>query len=171
MRKKSSGNHTPMITGKRMTTMQKNATSTKFRPWMLFPWFAVKIANTTKMKKSEWCTALIRLVVGLEKIGFALTENERRAKMNDNTNYGCAVNACDPAPCGGMKQTVMILSDEVRKARELIFEIQKELFGDKPQNPVQPHDIMCAQDALDECKSIAEQNLEILNDILRGING
>ena len=91
--------------------------------------------------------------------------------MNDNTNYGCAVNACVPAPCGGMKQTVMILSDEVRKAHELIFEIQKELFGDKPQNPVQPRDIMCAQDALDECNSVAEQNLEILNDILRGING
>ena len=107
----------------------------------------------------------------MEKIGFALTENERRTKTNDNMNYCCATNDCVPSPCGGMKQTVMILSDEVKKARELMLQIQKELFGDKPQNPVQPRDIICAQDALDECKSVAEQNLEILNDILRGING
>lgn len=91
--------------------------------------------------------------------------------MNDNTNYGCAVNTLEPAPCGGMKQTIMILSDEVKKARDLAFEIEKELFGDKPQNPENQREITCAQDALNECRSIAEQNLEILNDILRGING
>lgn len=91
--------------------------------------------------------------------------------MNDNMNYCCATNDCVPVPGDSMKQTIMILSDEVKKAHELMFEIQKELFGDKPQNPVKPCDIMCAQDALNECRSIAEQNLAILNDILRGING
>ena len=91
--------------------------------------------------------------------------------MNDNLNYGCATGNCVSPMTGSMKETIMILSDEVRKANELITQIQKELFGDKPQNAVMPPDGMCAQDALEGCKGIAELNLEILNDILRGING
>lgn len=91
--------------------------------------------------------------------------------MNDNLNYGCAKEGCVSPMTGSMKETIMILSDEVKKANELITQIQKELFGDKPQNAVKSPDVMCAQDALEGCKGIAELNLEILNDILRGING
>lgn len=86
-------------------------------------------------------------------------------------NEACCEKGCVPSTIDGMKQTIMILSDEVKKARDLAFEIEKELFGDKPQNPENQREITCAQDALNECRSIAEQNLEILNDILRGING
>lgn len=91
--------------------------------------------------------------------------------MNDNLNYGCATENCVSPMTGSMKETIMILSDEVKKANELITQIQKELFGDKPQNAVMSPDVMCAQAALEGCKGIAELNLEILNDILRGING
>lgn len=91
--------------------------------------------------------------------------------MNDNLNYGCATENCVSPMTGSMKETIMILSDEVKKANELITQIQKELFGDKPQNAVMSPDVMCAQDALEGCNGIAELNLEILNDILRGING
>jgi hypothetical protein len=45
--------------------------------------------------------------------------------MNDNLNYGCATECCVSPMTGSMKETIMILSDEVKKANELITQIQK----------------------------------------------
>jgi hypothetical protein len=83
---------------------------------------------------------------------------------------GCATNDCVLVPGDSMKQTIMILHDEAKKTRELAFEILSNLFGGKPPE-IKEGELNCAQDVLNECRSIQEQNVAILNDILRGING
>lgn len=97
---------------------------------------------------------------------------------NANSGEDC-VPTCNPAyepncvqepRLVGMKETILVLRDYNEKTRALICEIRNSLFGLDPPECKTP-ECNCAQDALNNCKSISIQSLELLADILRGLNG
>ena len=70
----------------------------------------------------------------------------------------------------GMKESLLALHDRNEKMRALICEIRNSLFGFDPPEWNVP-ECNCAQDAMNDCKAISTQSIELLKDILLGING
>lgn len=98
---------------------------------------------------------------------------------NSSNGNVAAVPTCNPAyepDCvqnphiAGMKETLMLLRDNNEKMRALICEIRNSLFGFDPPEWNVP-ECNCAQDAMNDCKAISTQSIELLKDILLGING
>lgn len=98
---------------------------------------------------------------------------------NSNNGNVTAVPTFDPAygpDCvqnphiAGMKETLAILHDNNEKMRAMICEIRKSLFGLDPPEWNVP-ECNCAQDEMNVCKAISTQSIELLHDILLGING
>lgn len=98
---------------------------------------------------------------------------------NSNNGNVTAVPTFDPAygpDCvqnphiAGMKETLAILHDNNEKMRAMICEIRNNLFGFDPPEWTVP-ECNCAQDEMNVCKAISTQSIELLHDILLGING
>lgn len=70
----------------------------------------------------------------------------------------------------GMKESLLILRDSHEKMRALICEIRNGLFGLNPPEWKAP-ECNCGQDVINDCNAISNQNIELLEDILRGLNG
>ena len=70
----------------------------------------------------------------------------------------------------GMNETLTILYDNNEKMRAMICEIRNNLFGIDPPEWNVP-ECNCVRDALNNCKDISIQSVELLKDILLGLNG
>ena len=70
----------------------------------------------------------------------------------------------------GMNESLLVLQDRNKKMRELICEIRSGLFGLNPPEWNMP-EFNCAQDVTNDCNAISTQSIELLMDILRGLNG
>ena len=98
---------------------------------------------------------------------------------NSNNGNVAAVPTCNPAyepncvqepRLVGMKESLSILRESNEKMRALICEIRSELFGLDPPEWKTP-ECNCAQDVINDCNAISTQSIELLMDILRGLNG
>lgn len=70
----------------------------------------------------------------------------------------------------GMNESLLVLQDRKKKMRELICEIRSGLFGLNQLEWNTP-ECNCAQDVTNDCNAISTQSIELLMDILRGLNG
>lgn len=70
----------------------------------------------------------------------------------------------------GMNESLLVLQDRNKKMRELICEIRSGLFGLNQPEWNTP-ECNCAQDVTNDCNAISTQSIELLMDILRGLNG
>lgn len=66
--------------------------------------------------------------------------------------------------------SLLVLQDRNKKMRELICEIRSGLFGLNQPEWNTP-ECNCAQDVTNDCNAISTQSIELLMDILRGLNG
>ena len=85
---------------------------------------------------------------------------------NDNCKQeGCSV----PVPVDSMKNVILEIHDHAMKAREMVFEIHKKLFGTLPSNVEDEAKIGCAFDALTVIKRIEIDTLEVLCAVIERI--
>ena len=70
----------------------------------------------------------------------------------------------------GMNESLLVLQDHNKKMRELICEIRSGLFGLNQPEWNTP-ECNCAQDVTNDCNAISTQSIELLMDILQGLNG
>lgn len=97
----------------------------------------------------------------------------REAELDATFNAGAAADEpnCMKEPrLVGMKESLLALHDRNEKMRALICEIRSGLFGLNPPEWNMP-ECNCAQDVTNDCNAISTQSIELLMDILRGLNG
>ena len=70
----------------------------------------------------------------------------------------------------GMNESLLVLQDRKKKMRELICEIRSGLFGLNQPEWNTP-ECNCAQDVTNDCNAISTQSIDLIMDILRGLNG
>ena len=97
---------------------------------------------------------------------------------NANNDEGC-VPTCNPAyepncvqepRLVGMKESLSILRNNNERMNVLICKIRSELFGLNPPG-LNASECNCAQDVINDCNAISTQNIQLLEDTMRGLNG
>ena len=82
---------------------------------------------------------------------------------NDNCKQeGCSV----PVPVDSMKNVISEIHDHAFRAREIVFDIHKKLFGTLPSSADDVAKIDCAFDALTDIKRIEMDTLEVLYSVI-----
>ena len=85
---------------------------------------------------------------------------------NDNCEQaGCAV----PVPVDSMKNVILEIHESAFKAREMVFDLHKKLFGTFPSSAEDGAKIDCAFDALTDIKRIEIETLDVLYAVIEKI--
>ena len=94
---------------------------------------------------------------------------ERMTKMYNNNrdvDANCCVNVPEPHP--SLNDSIREIMEKACKAREMAFDIYKNLFGEMPNN-FESMKVECANDALININQIEIETLDILLSVINGV--